>query len=70
MFPFLQSPIRLLKAAGTAALQDAPAIQSHRLAKRLSFNREWTRRNANEAEHPFSLREKVADGRMRVKTLG
>ena len=37
------------------------------LAKRLFFNREWTPSNANEAEHSFSLREKVAAGRMRVK---
>ncbi|MFQ3168816.1 MAG: hypothetical protein ACI8QI_001370 [Limisphaerales bacterium] len=38
-----------------------------RLAKRVFFIREWTRRNANDAEHSFSLREKVAEGRMRVK---
>jgi hypothetical protein len=38
------------------------------LAKRLFFNREWTRSDANETEHSFSLREKVAAGRMRVKT--
>ncbi len=40
------------------------------LGQALVFNHEWTRRNANEAEHSFSLREKVAGGRMRVKTLG
>ena len=37
-----------------------------RLAKRMFFNREWTRSNANVAEHSFSLREKVAAGRMMV----
>ena len=43
----------LRKAAGTAALQDAPATPPRRLAKCLFFNREWTRSNANKAEHSF-----------------
>ena len=45
---------RSRKAAGTAALQDAPAPFPSRLAKRVDFD-------------SFSLREKVAAGRMRVK---
>ncbi|MFQ3167653.1 MAG: hypothetical protein ACI8QI_000184 [Limisphaerales bacterium] len=36
------------------------------LGQALVFNREWTRSNAKGAEHSFSLREKVAAGRMRV----
>ena len=36
------------------------------LVKRLFFNREWTRMDANETKHSFSLREKEAEGRMRV----
>ena len=45
-----------------------PPLRGFGLAKRLFFNREWTRSDANETEHSFSLREKVAAGRMRVKT--
>ena len=43
-----------------------PRQKTLSLAKRLFFNREWTRSDANETEHSFSLREKVAVGRMRV----
>ncbi|MFQ3169530.1 MAG: hypothetical protein ACI8QI_002101 [Limisphaerales bacterium] len=43
----------LRKAAGTAALQDAPATRQPGLAKRVALG-------------SFSLREKVAEGRMRV----
>ncbi|MFQ3168085.1 MAG: hypothetical protein ACI8QI_000623 [Limisphaerales bacterium] len=46
-----------------------PPLRGFGLAKRLFFNREWTRSDANETEHSFSLREKVAAGRMRVKPL-
>jgi hypothetical protein len=46
-----------------------PLLRGFGLAKRLFFNREWTRSDANETEHSFSLREKVATGRMRVKPL-
>ena len=57
MFSFLQSPIQSSKAPGTAALQDAPATRQTGLAKLAALG-------------SFSLREKVAEGRMRVKTTG
>jgi hypothetical protein len=57
MFSFLQSPIQSPKAPGTAALQDAPATRQTGLAKLAALG-------------SFSLREKVAEGRMRVKTTG
>ena len=79
MFPFLQPLIRPRKAAGTAALQDAPAPPTRCLAKpgvgtAVPSRPRLSRRAGDSTPHlpvdSFSLREKVAAGRMRVKTLG
>ena len=79
MFPFLQPLIRPRKAAGTAALQGAPAPPTRCLAKpgvgtAVPSRPRLSRRAGDSTPHlpvdSFSLREKVAAGRMRVKTLG